>query len=329
MALSKTSFGNSILQAREDRLANPDRVNKQKNDRGDRELSGLNRDNMLERRVAQQAAMGPRGGAATGVQPRPAVRTAPQPVSQIAKPLGPGGPQYLPDQLTDILSKVQTQQAAGNTTLGGYPGMPQVDPSTLSRRFNDDMPYYGGGMGGTAPVSNEDINAFVQANLNNPAAIADAARKYGVSQNQLMGATGYSNEQIGSFFQNAGMANPFERMPPQYQQPTMGGTGGGFDTMMKNAGFNIAPQFPQTQQPMMGGTVGQPLAGGGFSTGTQPMMGGFSGSFGPGVNNFSGGTAPPAGAFGSTGSQAAFGSASGGGFNGYSGGGLAALFRKK
>lgn len=62
-------------------------------------------------------------------------------------------------------------------------------------------------------VSAADISGFVQANLNNPQAIAAATQKYGVSAEALSNATGYSSQQINDYFNNAGL-NPFGvRMP--------------------------------------------------------------------------------------------------------------------
>jgi hypothetical protein len=73
-------------------------------------------------------------------------------------------------------------------------------------------------------VSAADINSFVQANLGNPQAIADAARTYGVSAEALANATGYSGQQINDYFGNAGL-NPFapqtavESLPPRVVDP--------------------------------------------------------------------------------------------------------------
>lgn len=86
-------------------------------------------------------------------------------------------------------------------------------------------------------VSAADISDFVQANLNNPQAIAAATQKYGVSAEALSNATGYSSQQINDYFNNAGL-NPFDvgmpspinrykpeqmpqrpDMPPQMQMP--------------------------------------------------------------------------------------------------------------
>jgi hypothetical protein len=74
-------------------------------------------------------------------------------------------------------------------------------------------------------VTAADINSFVQANLGNPQAIADAARQYGVSADDLANATGYSGQQINDYFGNAGLSpfapqvNPIPPQKPYYDEP--------------------------------------------------------------------------------------------------------------
>ena len=53
--------------------------------------------------------------------------------------------------------------------------------------------------------SDADINAFVQANIGNPQAIADAAQQYGVSAADLSRATGYDAGTVSNYFGNAGI----------------------------------------------------------------------------------------------------------------------------
>ena len=61
----------------------------------------------------------------------------------------------------------------------------------------------------TAPaVSDAEILAYVQANINNPAAIAEAAAAAGVSMADLSRATGFSVADIGGYFGNAGVEPP-------------------------------------------------------------------------------------------------------------------------
>ena len=49
-------------------------------------------------------------------------------------------------------------------------------------------------------VSDTDINSFVQANIGNPQAIADAAQQYGVSAADLSRATGYDANTVSNFY---------------------------------------------------------------------------------------------------------------------------------
>jgi hypothetical protein len=73
----------------------------------------------------------------------------------------------------------------------------------------------------TAPAapafSNADINAYVQANIGNPQAIADAAQQYGVSPEQLSQATGYDANTVSNYFGNAGIN--FAQPAPQATTP--------------------------------------------------------------------------------------------------------------
>ena len=72
----------------------------------------------------------------------------------------------------------------------------------------------------TAPAgnqfSNADINAFVQANIGNPQAIATAAQQYGVSAADLSRATGYGMDAVTGYFGNAGIN--FGQPEPQVAQ---------------------------------------------------------------------------------------------------------------
>jgi len=73
----------------------------------------------------------------------------------------------------------------------------------------------------TAPaaptVSDEQIKAFVEANIGNPALIAETAAQYGVSVSDLSRATGYDANAVVSYFQQADVA------PPAYEPPPTGG----------------------------------------------------------------------------------------------------------
>jgi len=60
-----------------------------------------------------------------------------------------------------------------------------------------------------------EIAAFVNANLNNPQAIVQAANQYGVSLNDIASATGYSGQEIGSYLGDNGLTSAaFTAAPP-------------------------------------------------------------------------------------------------------------------
>lgn len=72
-------------------------------------------------------------------------------------------------------------------------------------------------------VSDEQIKAFVEANIGNPALIAETAAQYGVSVADLSRATGYDSNVVVDYFQQADVAPPsigglnatkFEEPPP-------------------------------------------------------------------------------------------------------------------
>jgi len=81
-------------------------------------------------------------------------------------------------------------------------------------------------------VPDTAINTFVQANIGNRQAIADAAQQYGVSAADLSRATGYDAGTVSNYFSNAGIdmfgqpatqattPAPVTPQPPIYQQPT-------------------------------------------------------------------------------------------------------------
>lgn len=71
----------------------------------------------------------------------------------------------------------------------------------------------------TAPAapSDEQILAFVQANIDNPALIAETAAQYGVSVSDLSRATGYDANVVVNYFQQADVP------PPAYEPPPTGG----------------------------------------------------------------------------------------------------------
>ena len=56
--------------------------------------------------------------------------------------------------------------------------------------------------------SDEQIREYVEANIDNPAAIAEVAAAAGVSMEDLSRATGFSVDDIGGYFDNAGVEPP-------------------------------------------------------------------------------------------------------------------------
>jgi hypothetical protein len=66
-------------------------------------------------------------------------------------------------------------------------------------------------------ISDSDIGSFVQQNIGNPEAIAQAAQMYQVTAEDLARATGYSPEQISTYFSSAGVGGPYTA--PQTMTP--------------------------------------------------------------------------------------------------------------
>jgi hypothetical protein len=102
-------------------------------------------------------------------------------------------------------------------------------------------------------VSDTDINSFVQANIGNPQAIADAAQQYGVSADDLSRATGYDSNTVNNYFGDAGI-NMFSQpinpepplsafVPPPIQQPDVSAPAAGI------ASLGAAPVAAPLTQP--------------------------------------------------------------------------------
>jgi len=68
-------------------------------------------------------------------------------------------------------------------------------------------------------VSDADIQAYVQANIGNPAAIAAAAQQYGVSLDDLTRATGYDTGTINNYFSQANVTPYYQQPQPQTYTP--------------------------------------------------------------------------------------------------------------
>ena len=69
-----------------------------------------------------------------------------------------------------------------------------------------------------------EINSFVQANIGNPQAIADAAQQYGVSAADLSRATGYDAGTVSNYFSNAGIDMFGQPAPQTYTNTDEQGT---------------------------------------------------------------------------------------------------------
>jgi hypothetical protein len=119
----------------------------------------------------------------------------------------------------------QLMAAKGAPRVGGASNTTQMREAPMNLRSAMRKYAAGGGVQGMTPqppvppppqISASEINNFVQANLGNPQAIADAARQYGVSADALASATGYSGQQINDYFGNAGL-NPFAPQAPVYE----------------------------------------------------------------------------------------------------------------
>ena len=70
-----------------------------------------------------------------------------------------------------------------------------------------------------ATPSDDQILAFVQANIGNPALIAETAAQYGVSVADLSRVTGYDSNAVVSYFEQADVAPPAYEPPPVIVEP--------------------------------------------------------------------------------------------------------------
>jgi hypothetical protein len=138
--------------------------------------------------------------------------------------------------MASLYEKLMAEKGAPRAA--NAPNQTQMRGAPMNLRSAMQKYAVGGGVG-SPPPSAGDINSFVQANIGNPQAIADAARQYGVSMDDLAGATGYSSNQINDYFGNAGLS-PFDARPA----PSVMGSGT----------FNVpSPEdIPQTVMPNEG-----------------------------------------------------------------------------
>ncbi len=110
----------------------------------------------------------------------------------------------------------------GNTVQTTTPKQPTgyIRPHTYdpySQTYTRETPYaaakgglmglaHGGAVGYAAGgVSDAEIKSYIGANIGNPQAIADAAKQYGVSAQDLSRAGGYSLGEVNDYFKNAGI----------------------------------------------------------------------------------------------------------------------------
>lgn len=171
-------------------------------------------------------------------------------------------------------------------------------------------------------LTDSDISAYVQANIGNPAAIAEAAQQYQVTAEDLARATGYSPEEVKTYFAAAGVGGPYREpesreepvppMPPSYPryeepppmppveprykiEPPPIAQPGNED---RDPGFTpmpIPPVYPPNYfdpQPVAPTNVGYPLApppsnmpGGPVRTNPMPPSSGLLGSLGYGLGS--------------------------------------------
>lgn len=119
----------------------------------------------------------------------------------------------------------------------------------MIRNDNEDVAYEDTGTDDvarapTAP-SDEQIRAFVEANIGNPALIAETAAQYGVSVADLSRATGYEPNVVVSYFEQHDVA------PPAYEPPPTGGLNAVAETSKKEDVQTPPPKVaerPEEQQ---------------------------------------------------------------------------------
>ena len=86
-------------------------------------------------------------------------------------------------------------------------------------------------------VSDADIQAYVQANINDPAAIAAAAQQYGVSLDDLTRATGYDANTVNNYFQQANVTPYYQQAAPVAPEPVFNYNRGGGTVLEDTSSF--------------------------------------------------------------------------------------------
>jgi hypothetical protein len=163
-------------------------------------------------------------------------------------------------------------------------------------------------------LTDADISAYVQANIGNPAAIAEAAQQYQVTAEDLARATGYSPEEVKTYFAAAGVGGPYREPesreepvpppPPEYRDRPLPPVEPRYRPDPPDAPpmppvyeppMPIAPAYPPNYfdpQPTAPTNVGYPLApppdnrpGGPVRTNPMPPSSGLLGSLGYGLGS--------------------------------------------
>lgn len=94
--------------------------------------------------------------------------------------------------------------------IEGAPNTQRIGQAPLNLR--SAMKYARGG------ITDSDIASYVQSNIGNPAAIAEAAQQYQVTAEDLARATGYGPREIAAYFSSAGVSGPY-REPESREEP--------------------------------------------------------------------------------------------------------------
>jgi hypothetical protein len=109
-----------------------------------------------------------------------------------------------------LMAEKGAPRAANNPNTTQMRGAPMNLRSAMQK-------YAVGGEIVSPPPSSGDIKNFVQANIENPQAIMQAAAQYGVSMEDLANATGYSSNQINDYFSNAKLGNYGTKFVPSVE----------------------------------------------------------------------------------------------------------------
>ena len=174
-------------------------------------------------------------------------------------------------------------------------------------------------------LTDADISAYVQANIGNPEAIAQAAQQYKVTAEDLARATGYNPEQVKTYFASAGASGPYRE--PEFKEEPVPPPPMGYEERQPlppmepryrpdpplpieyQSPMPIAPSYPPNYfdpQPVAPANVSYPLApppdnmpGGPVRTNPTPPSSGLLGSLGYGLGSGQSSTGQSGGGLGS------------------------------